>query len=596
MGINGIGNHFNQFEVCGMKGVEASKTQEGVAVDENLHGNMVVTEARARVSFAVATPQLAGAMNLTPDERQDYLQSVEEKAASASLNLGNRSVMLDIYAVMEMIREMGQRLRNAMREMRQCENQAIQQNLKSQAAMQREAAWCQMIGGAVVGGLQAGASIVGTVKQIGSLNKQAEVGKSLGADMASDQLDMAKVGGQEDLAQKQLDTLKGNAPAGIDTSKPLLESGKTLPDDVQAARGKIATLQQEIAELQGKKGGVEDAVASGTLSEEELASSKEQISKLSGESKAKGAELEKAVADYNQLVEADPARADELTGQYRETIAADRKELADAVKSRDELMSRHAQERAELDDSVEPLYDEDFYSKLDAKQAGELKTASQRVTDARVKLVQDYQNASIVVEYGETAKGQAQMHEAMLAEVDGYKQEFESALDRVNNEKRINGSASPQALVELDEAKYRYKLARAEQVQTSSTFDKLPPDVHQKVVGTLTNELAVLADRVNAGMKASGAEKSAAYGMVVQGLANALGGVGQKVVEGIAQIKQSKITEKQADEKMLEEQLDQLKDLFAQDQALIQKAIELFQSVISKESQSLEEIINALKA
>ncbi|MCQ2394101.1 MAG: hypothetical protein MJ249_07415 [Kiritimatiellae bacterium] len=597
MGINGIGNPYNQSSVYGKGELESSTTLVRESNEAIQQGNVVVTEARARVSFAVATPQLADAMNLTFDERQEFIRSFEEKAASATVNLGHKSVMLDIYAVMELIREMGQKLRNAMREMRQCQNQAIQQNLKSQAQMQRETAWCQMIGGAIVGGLQAGASIVGTFKQIGSLNKQAEVGKSLGADMASEQLDMAKVGGQEDLARKQLDSIKKDAPAGIDTGKPLLKSDKNMPGDVKVAREKIATLQQEIAELQGKKGGVEDAVASGKLSEQELASCKDQISKLSGESKAKGAELEKAVADYDQLVEADPARANELMGQYKETIAADRKELADAVKSRDELISQHAQERADLDDSVEPHYDEDFYSKLDAKQAGELKAASQRVTDARMKLVQDYQNASIVVEYGETAKGQSQTHEAMLAEVDGYKQEFESALDRVNNEKRINGKASPKALVELDEARYRYKLARAEQVQVSSTFDKLPPDAHQKAVGTLTNELAVLTDRVNAGMKAGGAEKSAAYGMMIQNASNALlGTLGQKVVEGITQIKQSEITEMQADEKMLEELLDQLKDLFAQDQALIQKALEILQSVISKESQSLEEIINALKA
>ncbi len=596
MGINGIGNPFNQPGLYGTGGVGSSTTLEGVVAEDNLHGNMVVTEARARVSFAVATPQLAGAMNLTPVERQEYLQSVEEKAASATLNLGNKSVMLDIYAVMEMIREMGQKLRNAMREMRQCENQAIQQNLKSQAAMQRETAWCQMIGGAIVGGLQAGASIVGTLKQIGSLNKQSEVAQKLGVDMTSDQLDLAKVGGQEDLAQKQLDAIKGKAPAGIDPSKSLLKADKNMPSDVKVAREKISALQDNIAELQAKKGSLEDAVASGTLSEQELASCKEQIAKLSGESQTKGAELEKAVADYNKLVGADPAQANELMGKYKETLAADRKELADAVKSRDEVVSRHAQERAELDDSLGPLWDEDFYTKLDTKQAGELEVASQRVTDAREKVAQAYQDGSIVVEYGETAKGQTQIHEAMLAEVDGYKQEFETALDRVNNETRVNGKASPESLVALDEAKYRYKLARAEQVKVSSTLDKLPPDAHQKVVGQLTNELTGLTDRVNADVKASGAEKSAAYGMLIQSLVNALGGMGQKVVEGIAQIKQSEITEKQADEKMLEEQLDQLKDLFAQDQALIQKAIELFQSVISKESQSLEEIINALKA
>ena len=595
MGINVIGNPFNQPGIYGTGGVENSKNLEGKVPEDNLHGNMVVTEARERVSFAVATPQLADAMNLTFDERQEYLQAVEEKAASATLNLGGKSVMLDIYAVMEMIREMGQKLRNAMREMRQCENQAIQKNLKSQAAMQREAAWCQMIGGAVVGGLQAGLSLAGSIMQIKSLGAQTDVSKSLGADVASKQLDMAKAGGDVNLAQKQLDEIKGNAPAGIDTNEPLLKTDTSMPADVKVAREKISSLQQDIATLQAKKGGLEDAVATGKLSGSELASCKEQISKLSEASKSKGAELDQAVADYNKLAEIEPSLANEQTDKFKNTIAADREELAKAVVERDECAKR----LDELKNSPEPAdpMQKEIRAKVLEKREGELSSASQRVSDAREKLGNDYQEGSIVAEYdASTEKGQAKIHESMLAEVDGYKKEYEAALERSNNEKRVNGMESDQAKTERREARYRYNLARAEQVYNSSTLGKLKPDAHQKVVGQLTNELTDLNSRVTAGVRAGGSEKTAAFGMLWQGMASSFGGIGQKVVEGIGQLKQAEITEKQADEKMLEEQLDQLKDLFAQDQALIQKALELFQSVISKESQSLEEIINALKA
>ena len=593
MGINGVGNSFNPSGVYGAENVRSSEGLKGAPVEGNQHGNMVVTEARARIAFAVATPELDGALNFTSFEREEYLNDVQNKAASSTLNLGNKSVMLDIYAVMELIRAMGQKLRNAMREMRQCENQAIQQNLKTQAAMQREAAWCQMIGGIVVGSLQAGASAAGTIIQIKGLNQQANLTKELGADVAAEQLDLAKLGGREDLASTQLNKIRKQAPAGIDTSKPLLETGK----DVAAARGKIADLQKEIGSLQTQKGQLEEKLATGQVPEAEREACQQEIENLSAQSKGKGVELEKAVDAYHERVGTEPQQVKELKHQYRETIVADREALQKALGERDEVVKRHQQERAALDDSLEPLYDEDFYSKLDAKQAAELNEATQKVSSAREKLVQDYQTDTIIgQEYNETAKGQLELHESALKEVDGYKQKYQEALDRANSEKRVNGEVSAGTKVELKDAEYRYKLARAEQVAMSSSFDKLSPEKHQTIVGALTNELSDLTKQVSGGVKASGVEKSNAYGLLLQNLASAVGGIGQKVVDSITQIKQSHITEKQAEQKMLEEQLDQIKDLFAQDQTLIQKTIELFQSVISKESQSLEEIINALKA
>ncbi len=590
MGINGIGNPFNQPGVYGTEGVGPSKTLERVAREDRQQGDMTVTEARARVSFAVATPQLADAMNLTPDERQAYLQSVEEKAASASLNLGDKSVMLDIYAVMELIREMGQKLRNTMRAMRQDLNQAIQKNLKKQAEMQRDAAKFQMIGGAVVGGLQTGLSLYGTAKQIGSLNAQSEVGKKLGADVVSDQLEMAKAGGREDLSLNQLNKIKKDAPPGVDPNKSLLKSSE-VRDKAQLALDDISRLKEDVGELEAAKGTLEDEVAKGTLSEADLKSHTDTISKLSDNSETKCNELDQAVKAYNELLGGDSAQTD----KFKDTIAADRKELADAIESRDEVVSRHEQEREDLAFSEGLFGDENASKELTERQATELSAAQDKVKVAREKLVNDYKNESVVAT-PETAEGQARMHKAMLSEVGEYKKKFESALDRFNNEKRINGKPSAEAKVALDEAKYHYKLARAEQVYQSSRLDKLPPDAHQEVVNDLTNELVDINHRVDGDVKASGAEKSAAYGSLWQGLANSIGGIGQKAVEGWGQIKQSHITEKQADEKMLEEQLDQVKDMFAQDQALIQKATELFQSVVSKESQSLEEIINALKA
>ena len=595
MGINGIGNPFARPGVYGTEGAAPSRLSEGVAADDKAQGNVVVTEVRARVSFAVATPQLAGAMNLTPDERQDYLRSVEEKAASASLNLGGKSVMLDIYAVMEMIREMGQKLRNAMRTMRQLENQAIQKNLKSQAALQREMAWCQMFGGAIVGGLQAGASIVGTAQQIKGLTKQTELGKQLGADVAKEQHELAKVGGSPDLAKKQLDEIRSKAPRGINANERLLTSDSVKPE-VAAAREKVSGLQREIGELQKQKGALEDRLASGTLAGEERNTVQNQVAELKETLRGKGTELSKAVSAYNEQAGVAPGEADKLVKRYKETVSSDKAELEAAMKSRDESAKLLDELKKSPFDPRDRMQRE-VRAKVLEKREREFASASARVVQAREKLVSDTQNGPVVAEPRTTAKMQNEIHEAMLVEVDGYKKTYDEALAKVDNEKRINGKASAQSLQELDDAKYRYKLARAEQVYTSSTFDKLSPAKHQALSAGLMDEAVSLNKMAEGGARSSGSEKSAIYGMLIQNVSNALlGTMGQKIVEGVTQLKQAEISEMNADEKMLEEQLDQIKDLFAQDQALIQKSIELFQSVISKESQSLEEIINALKA
>lgn len=602
MGINGIGNPYNQSSVYGKGELESSTTLVRENNEAIQQGNVVVTEARARVSFAVATPQLADAMNLTSDERQEFIRSFEEKAASATVNLGHKSVMLDIYAVMELIREMGQKLRNAMREMRQCQNQAIQQNLKAQAEMQRATALYQMVASAAVCLVQGAMSFKGMKDQIKGLTKQTKLGNQLGADVANKQLKMAEVGGRQDLAQNQLNNVMKEAPAGFKNDGPMLKSEMRkiaqtceIPEDVANAQKNVGEKQDALAKLEEQKIACEQDIASGTLTGEAVESRKSEINDLNVKIDAAKGELVEAVKDYDKLVGIDPELAQEQVNKFDEAVKKDQN-LTDALKNQKDLESRHEQERDDLSDSLAPLWDEDTYSDLDVKQADEKKGAQKRVADAHEKAVQ----GASIAKYEESPKGQTQIqkkyHEAMLSEVEGYKKAYEDALGRSNGEKRINGKVSDKTKAELKKAEYSYNLARAEQVYHSSTLNRLPPEAHRQVANNLMADLVGINNRVSADLKTSGVEEKAARGMFWQGMANAVGTLLQKGVESWGQIQQSHITEKQADEKMLEEQLDQLKELFNQVMSLIQKATELFQSVTSKESQSLEEIINALRA
>lgn len=671
MGINGIGNPYSQSGVYETVGMRKPDEEKGNGVNGNRFTNMVVTEARERVSFAVATPQLADALNLTADERQEYLASVEEKAASATVNLGNKSVMLDIYALTELIREMGQKLRNAMRDMRQCENAAIQQNIKTQAAMQRSTAYLQMLGSLAVGGLQATISTWGSVKQLKGLSHQNEQAKMLGANMAEKHLEMAEVGGHADLAKAQLDKVKAKMPKGIvDTSKDLLQvpDRPTPPKEVLQAREKISTLQNEIAEMQKIKGDFEDQLTSGSsLTLEQWKSCKNDLdkidrffkpeneavgsaadkaltkiydSRLTGaktnyletqikdldlQIEAKFDELNGAVNTYNELTGVGADVADGMKNAFSEKINGEKALLAEAIKANEGSSGKALPAEADkakkgLSEKVRNAVeaskpdgpdgwkgciwgiDRNAHHVRTCNLAGEIIAGKTEIAEARAQLNKAFSEGQLVLDYNDTPNGnslewQKTTHDALVAEVNKYKQHYEDVLKQVNGEERLKGGASNDAKAALIKAECEYTLARAEQLYKSSLLDKLPQSEFINLEGSLKSDLAALNESMRGGADFRAAEASAQYGRIMTDLSNSLiGGVVQKIVDGIAQVMQSGITEKQADQKMLEEQLDQIKDAFVQTQAVIQKATELFQSVVSKESQSTEEIISALRA
>lgn len=114
----------------------------------------------------------------------DALESPTVNAAdSAALNASllekltsappaRTSVMFNLYAIMELMQEVAQELRDAMRELRQAELEGIQANILAQAGAQETAAWWQLGIGLGFSGAQAFITGVGMFKQLQS-NKQA---------------------------------------------------------------------------------------------------------------------------------------------------------------------------------------------------------------------------------------------------------------------------------------------------------------------------------------------------------------------------------------------------------------------------------------
>lgn len=166
----------------GTEGTEGKQDVNGTGREwKSVFGGPSVTfEKHERaVVFATSNPELAPSANITPQERNECYESILKKfnRALGGTN-GNRSMVFDMYAMMDLIQQMSQKLRNALRNLRKLENETIYANIMAQAAIQREAAIVGAVAGAVMCAIQAGVVVGGMIMQLkGAAVSSKTVGK-----------------------------------------------------------------------------------------------------------------------------------------------------------------------------------------------------------------------------------------------------------------------------------------------------------------------------------------------------------------------------------------------------------------------------------
>lgn len=156
---------------------EGTSTEDLMSV---LFGKNVDTtgELTNTISFAIENPDLEPSAITSGQRNEHYVSILEKLSESRGKTIDGKSIMFDIYAMMDLIQEMSQRLRNALRELRRLENTAIYTNIKAQAAVQREAAYAGVIAGAVMCAVQVGVVFTGMGLQIkGAAARSSTVGK-----------------------------------------------------------------------------------------------------------------------------------------------------------------------------------------------------------------------------------------------------------------------------------------------------------------------------------------------------------------------------------------------------------------------------------
>ena len=159
-------------------------------------------------------------------------------ATNASPKTSSSQTLFDLYALMCLLAECAQEQKNAQRDLRQAETNALVTSIQNQADAQKSAAWTGLIAGSIICGLQAVAAGITAYKTISNVRAESALGAEMGVKQAATEVAQA---------QSQLKT-DMDALAEFDAAHPAPAEGN-LPENVQQQR---AELQQKVEDSKAK--------------------------------------------------------------------------------------------------------------------------------------------------------------------------------------------------------------------------------------------------------------------------------------------------------------------------------------------------------
>ena len=194
------------------------------------------------------------------DELSAQLKVLSENLAASGTSTiadsnASQSVMFDIYALMALLVECGQKMRDAARDVRQAENVQVQHSIQTQADMQRTAALTGLVCSVAVCAIQVGAQIGNMAYQGKGFSKQMDAHKMSGLENAEAELKMAEMQTKPQDAQANFEKISQKTDQAVKTE---VESTFNDSKSTKAAFDDDA-LQQRIdaktAELNNLRGG-----------------------------------------------------------------------------------------------------------------------------------------------------------------------------------------------------------------------------------------------------------------------------------------------------------------------------------------------------
>ena len=235
--------------------------------------------------------------NLT-DEFKTYADALAAGGASGVDTSGDsKSVMFDIYALMALLVECGQKMRDAARDVRQAENEQVQTSIQNQADQQRSASLTGLIASVAVCVIQVGMQSANLARLGKGISQQNTARNESGIQNAQSDLKMAEMQAKPQDAQANLQKVTAATDPAV---KAKVEGTFNDSKVTKGALVSDAELQQRIetntAELNSLK-----AIQNGQAPAQAGNVQNNQAPKLTEAQQARMAELESQIASDTKM-------------------------------------------------------------------------------------------------------------------------------------------------------------------------------------------------------------------------------------------------------------------------------------------------------
>ena len=526
--------------------------------------------------------KLAGlGLEMTPDEIAAFKEAATQVYAAATKALADvkasskGNTMFDLYALMKLMVEVAQKQRDAQREMRNTENQLVQKAIQNQADQQRDAAWLGLVVGVTCGLISAGISLGMMIGQSSAASKQSDLANNAGLDASSTKVDMLKMADSQIHADQQLATIQNKV--GGETSNRVLNEF-----NAKVNGGEAGNLHAKFQEASSK---LEQAKATLGAKEIQLEAVKAVHAEKVGAQNTAQQQYDAKAAEVGLADK--QAAFDQAAGAKQQYI---REEMnAGRAPSQDELArldNNTAQAKAALDEAkqtLQPFETRLANAKLEVADAqGNVANAQNDVTLAK---------SAVDTATADLAKAKNDYVETLKSVGDEYAEKYQVALDRQKNPPEGVDKATLDA--DVKNARNEMLMARALEAKALSEPGVLSPAEHKQLVGGARMESDMALRRLNESEDYKQVGLRIQYLMGMNGIVQAIGGTLQSMSQNLSALEQAEATRQGAEQQRENEMLDQTKDLFAQDQKVIDAVVQLMQAVLQAETTSIRDAIQA---
>ena len=492
-------------------------------------------------------------------------------AIAPSITQGSKNVMFDLYKLMALLVEVGQKQRDATREIRSAQSQLVQKSIQDQADNQRQAALTGMILGAITCGIQVAVSIVMLKSQTKDFNKQIKTLETSGVASAKENLSMLKAADGPAKADAQLQ--KVTASIG---NKPSNQMGRTIADDVgefgfgdtDQAKAKLQLEHAKADQLRTRLTNLASKSADGTLRSGDVPAGPLRDALLKQEAfEAKLAECGLSKQDADAYIELSQKDAQGLLDGPPVDVQGRAKLMS--------LISEHPN-----------IAEMGLGNETSAQIKAQVETATETMkTELQTKI---------------QAQGEAidaarkNIRTAVKTDLQRYADEYDAALRDVNSIDDKTTKAEVEQLhsklqIAADKLKYARAYAYKELAQPGVTTPaERAADIRVAGLAVDSAEHGRTTD-----VEYLKATRSLQKGEAKLSIVNALGNAGQNLVQNLSSFLQAKSKDLEAEATRVQDELDQTKELFNQAQQLVDAVVQLMQAVTSAETQSMRDAIQA---